>query len=62
MYASKNVIRKLIKLICVGRLCDECPIQDECERCIRLDPLDDHTTMEEIINLMKEIGKEHWYE
>ena len=62
MLVPNKLIRKLIKLICVGRLCDECPIQDECERCIKLDPLDDHTTMEEIINLMKEIGKEHWYE
>ena len=59
MLVPNKLIRKLIKLICVGRLCDECPIQDECERCIRLDPLDDHTTMEEIVKLMKEIGNEH---
>ena len=59
MLVPNKLIRKLVKLICVGRLCDECPIQDECERCIRLDPLDDHTTMEEIVKLMKEIGNEH---
>lgn len=57
MVVSKKVIRELVKLICIGRLCDECPIQDECERCIRLDPLDDSATMDEIINLIKEIEK-----
>lgn len=57
MVVSKKLIRELVKLICVGRLCDECPIQDECERCIRLDLLDDSVTMDEIINLIKEIEK-----
>ena len=57
MLVPNKLIRKLMELICVRRLCDECPIQEECERCIRLDPLDDHTTMDEIINLMKEIEK-----
>ena len=57
MVVSKKLIRELVKLICVGRLCDECPIQDECERCIKLDLLDDSATMDEIINLIKEIGK-----
>ena len=58
MYASKNVIRKLVKLICVGRFCDECPIQEECKRCLKFDPTDYRTTMDEIINLIKEIEKE----
>lgn len=56
MIVSKELIRKLVKLICVGRLCDECPIQDECER-TGADPLGDYTTMNEIINLIKEINK-----
>ena len=56
MVVSKKLIRELVKLICVGRLCDECPIQDECER-THADPLEDDTTMDEIINLIKEIEK-----
>lgn len=56
MIVSKKLIRELARLICVGRLCDECPIQDECER-THADPLEDNTTMDEIINLMKEIKK-----
>lgn len=56
MIVSKKLICELVKLICVGRLCDECPIQDECER-TDADPLGDYTTMDEIINLMKEINK-----
>lgn len=58
MVVSKKLIRELVKLNCVGRLCDECPIQEECERCLKFDPTDDRTTMDEIINLIKEIGKE----
>lgn len=57
MIVSKELIRELARLICVGRFCDECPIQDECER-THADPLEDDTTMDETINLMKEIKKE----
>ena len=57
MVVSKKLIRELVKLNCVGRLCDECPIQEECERCLEFDPTDDRTTMDEIITLIKEINK-----
>ena len=57
MLVPNKLIRELVKLNCVGRLCDECPIQEECERCLKFDPIDDRTTMDEIVNLMKEINK-----
>lgn len=56
MVVSKKLIRKLVELIC-GRFCDECPIQEECKRCLKFDPTDNRTTMDEIINLIKEIDK-----
>ena len=58
MNVSKQGIRKLIKLICSGRLCDECPIKDECLKCTRGMGLGYDSTIDEFLYLFHEITKE----
>ena len=54
---SRKGIRRIITLICQGRLCDECPIDDECREVLREDGTDD-ATIDQLEVLFKKICKE----
>ena len=58
MVVSKQSIRKCIKLICNGRLCDECPIEEECLECTRGMGLGYDSTIDEFLYLFHKITKE----
>ena len=57
MNVSKQSIRKCIKLICEGRLCDECPIQEQCLKCTHNEGVGYDTTIDEFLYLFDEITK-----
>lgn len=55
MVVSKQSIGKCIKLICNGRLCDECPIEEECGECTHHEGVGYDTTIDEFLNIFKRI-------
>jgi len=57
MNVSKQSIRKCIKLICEGRLCDECPIKKQCLKCTRDEGLGYYSSIDEFLNIFNEITR-----
>ena len=59
MIVSKKAIRRCLMLICVGRICDECPIEDECFGVYGEDsnPTDDDSTIGDALALFDKIAK-----
>lgn len=57
MVVNRKGMIRIITLICQGRLCDECPIDNECREVLREDGTDD-ATIDQIEALFEKICKE----